>query len=101
MEKFVLKFLWLDKSIAVALDQRVEDKITPLTEYYFWPQKDAWDLMKNYLEKTTWISQTEAISLLNKITEVINFWQEKDLANKKDIHKARIFFKDVKFIGYD
>nr|YP_009145371.1 putative ribosomal protein 3 [Cryptoglena skujai]AKL38996.1 putative ribosomal protein 3 [Cryptoglena skujai] len=101
MEKFLLKFLWLDKSIAVALDQRVEDKVTPLTEYYFWPQKDAWDLMKIYLEKTTWISQTESISLLNKITEVINFWQEKDLTNKKDIHKARIFFKDVQFIGYD
>lgn len=101
MEKFLLKFIWLDKSIAVALDQKVEDKVTPLTEYYFWPQKDAWELMKVYLEKTTWISQTESISLLNKITEVINFWQEKDISNKRDMQKAREFFKDVKFIGYD
>lgn len=101
MEKFLIKVLWLDKSIAIALDQKIEDRVTPLTEYFFWPKKDAWELMKVYLEKTTWISQIDSISLLNKITEVINFWQEKDFANKKDIDKARKIFKGVKFIGYD
>lgn len=101
MEKFLLKFIWLDKSIGVALDQRIEDNITPLTEYFFWPQKDAWELMKVFLENTTWISQTESIALLNKLTEIINFWQEKDIADKKDIQKVRSIFKDVEFVAYD
>ena len=43
MNKFILKFLWLEKSVAVALDQKVGDKTIPLTEYFFWPQKDAWE----------------------------------------------------------
>lgn len=101
MERFLLKFLWLDKSIAVAVDQKVEDKTTPLTEYFFWPQKDAWELVKLFLEKTSWISQAESIYLLNKITEVINYWQEKDISNRRDVNKAREYFKDVTFIGYE
>ncbi len=101
MERFVLKFLWLEKSIGVALDQRVGDKSTPLTEYFFWPQKDAWEEMKFYLESKSWILQTESILLLNEITEVINSWQEKDGLVKKDINKVREQFRDAIFVGYE
>jgi 30S ribosomal protein 3 len=101
MERFVLKFLWLEKSIGVALDQRVGDKSTPLTEYFFWPQKDAWEEMKFYLESKSWILQTESILLLNEITEVINSWQEKDGLVKKDINKVREQIRDAIFVGYE
>lgn len=101
MENFVLKFLWLEKSIAVSLDQRVGDKTSPLTEYFFWPQRDAWEEMKNFLEGKTWISQSTSILLLNQITEVINFWQEKDNLNKRDIFKVREKFPSCLFVGYD
>lgn len=101
MERFVLKFLWLEKSIAVALDQKIGDKTTPLTEYYFWPQKDAWEEMKTFLENKTWISQNDSIILLNQITEIINFWQDKDGLNKKDILKVKENFPKAVFVGYD
>nr|YP_009540962.1 putative ribosomal protein 3 [Discoplastis spathirhyncha]AYQ93510.1 putative ribosomal protein 3 [Discoplastis spathirhyncha] len=103
MKKFILKFLWLEKSIAVALDQSVNDKITPVTEYFFWPRKDAWEEMKLALEMRPWISQTDSVLLLNQITEVINYWQEKGFMNikKKDMELLKNRFPDCIFIGYD
>nr|YP_010700246.1 putative ribosomal protein PSRP-3/Ycf65 [Euglena deses]WCH63390.1 putative ribosomal protein PSRP-3/Ycf65 [Euglena deses] len=102
MDKFVLKFLWLDKSIAVCLDQKISvDRSIPLTEYYFWPQKDAWEEMKNYIEENNWIIQKDAVILLNKITEVINFWQEASLSQKKDFQKLEEKFPDCLFIGHN
>lgn len=101
MKKFLLKFLWLDRSIGVSLDQIIGDKSTPLTEYFFWPQKDAWEEIKIFLESKPWVSQTEAISLLNQITEVINYWQEKDGLSKNDICKIKEKFTNCMFIGYN
>ena len=101
MESFVLKFIWLEKSIAVALDQRVGDKTLPLTEYFFWPQKDAWEEIKIFLESKSWISQTDSIFLLNQVTEIINFWQDKNALDKKDLDKVKEKFKNCKFVGYN
>lgn len=101
MNKLVLKFLWLEKSIAVCLDQKIGSRTTPLTEYYFWPQKDAWEEMKNFLENKSWINENDSILLLNRITEVINCWQEKDPVNKVDFNKLRDSFPDCLFLGHD
>nr|YP_010700265.1 putative ribosomal protein PSRP-3/Ycf65 [Euglena undulata]WCH63409.1 putative ribosomal protein PSRP-3/Ycf65 [Euglena undulata] len=101
MDRFILKFLWLDKSIAVCLDQKIGNRTNPLTEYFFWPQKDAWEEMKCFLESKTWITQNESVLLLNQITEVINCWQEKDSVNKKDISKLKENFPNSIFIGYN
>ena len=98
---FILKFLWLEKSIAVCLDQKIGERTTPLTEYFFWPQKDAWEEMKNFLENKTWITQNESIFLLNQITEVINEWQEKDVMQRKDISSLKEKFSSCFFIGFD
>ena len=35
MEKFILKFLWLEKNISVALYQKVGEKTIPLTKTLF------------------------------------------------------------------
>lgn len=99
--EFVLKFLWLEKSVAVSLDQVVNGKTTPLTEYFFWPQRDAWEEMKNFLENKDWIPQGTSILLLNQITEVINFWQDKENLDKKDISKVREKFAKCLFVGYE
>jgi 30S ribosomal protein 3 len=101
MNKFILKFLWLEKSVAVALDQKVCDKTIPLTEYFFWPQKDAWEDMKFFLDNKSWISQVDSIKLLNEITEVINFWQDKEDLHKKEIYKVRERFPNCLFVGFD
>jgi 30S ribosomal protein 3 len=101
MDRFVLKFLWLEKTIAVALDQKIGEKTVPLTEFYFWPQKDAWEEMKLFLEKKSWISQADVITILNQVTEVINYWQDKDNLSKKELAKIRSKFADSLFVGYE
>lgn len=98
--KFLLKFLWLEKFIAVSLDQRVADHSTPITEYFFWPRTDAWEELRLDLEKRSWISESELIVLLNQVTEVINFWQEKsEITRKKELQAAKEKFPNCFFVG--
>ena len=101
MQKFVLKILWLQKSVAISLDQKVGDKVNPLTEFYFWPQSDAWEEMKNFLESKSWITNSESIFLLNQVTEVVNDWQEKDEVQRKELFLLKIKFPLVDFVGFD
>eukprot|EP00262_Sarcandra_glabra_P008449 TRINITY_DN2197_c0_g1_i1.p1 TRINITY_DN2197_c0_g1~~TRINITY_DN2197_c0_g1_i1.p1 ORF type:complete len:188 (+),score=49.67 TRINITY_DN2197_c0_g1_i1:73-564(+) len=79
MEKprLVLKFIWLEKNIGLALDQVIPGHGTvPLSPYYFWPRKDAWEELKSKLESKPWISQKRMIILLNQATDIINLWQQ-------------------------
>lgn len=99
MSKFILKFIWLQNSVAVSLDQQLGDRITPLTEFFFWPQHDAWEDMRNFLEGKPWINQNDSIVLLNLITEVINDWQDKTDLQRKDIEVVREKFPTAIFIG--
>lgn len=99
MIKICLKVLWLDNSIAFAIDQSLGDKNIPLTQFYFWPNIDAWEFIKFDLEKFNWISQQDAVLILNTITEIINLWQTKsDLISSKTT-QLRSLFPDVFFIG--
>ena len=99
MSRFVLKFLWLDKSIAVALDQRISDKLDPITEYFFWPRRDAWEEMRVDLATKPWVNPSEAVILLNHVTEVINYWQENNSSDEINLSKVREKFRDCIFIG--
>lgn len=79
MEKprLVLKFIWMEKNIGIALDQMIPGHGTiPLSPYYFWPRKDAWEELKVLLESKPWISQKQMIILLNQATDIINLWQQ-------------------------
>lgn len=99
MERFVLKFLLLDKVIAVCLDQKVSnERLNPLTEYFFWPQRDAWEDMKNFIDNNDWIDSQNAVNILNRITEVINFWEESTELKKEDIKNLQFKFPDCSFI---
>ena len=99
MSKIILKFLWSDKTIGVCLDQKIgPDSLNPLTEYFFWPQRDAWEDIKNFIEKSSWIDQREAIILLNRLTDVINFWQDNSNMENKGISFLNSKFPDCFFI---
>jgi len=99
VHRFSLKFLWLDKTIAFSLDQRVGNRFVPLTDFYFWPQTDAWEGMKEFLEGEDFINQEESIFILNQITEVINLWQDKDLNYAKNFSVISKKFPLVSFLN--
>lgn len=75
--ELVLKFIWMEKNIGLALDQKIPGYgAVPLTPYFFWPRKDAWEELRATLESKPWISQKKMIILLNQATDIINLWQQ-------------------------
>jgi 30S ribosomal protein 3 len=93
-----LNVLYLDKAIGIAVDQRLASGQTgPVTEYFMWPAKDAWEQLKQALEAMPWIAPTDMIHLLNSATQVINFWQDEEVAHTID--DARKEFEGITFYG--
>lgn len=83
--EYSLNFLWLDKNLAVSVDQVFgRGHRSPITEYFFWPREDAWEKLKSALEEKDWISHQDKVALLNTCTEVINYWQDEERPSVQD-----------------
>lgn len=86
MKTFILKIIWLNDSIGIAIDHVLQKGYSPLSSYFFWPRNDAWTQIKKELESKPWISENDKIELLNEATIIINYWQEhKTLQSAKQI----------------
>eukprot|EP00884_Botryococcus_braunii_P018166 jgi/Botrbrau1/5032/Bobra.0396s0045.1 len=96
---YALSFLWLEKNVAVAVDQIfMKDARAPISEFFFWPRKDAWEELKAFLETKPWITERDKVLLLNKTTEVINFWQGEN-GVRPPLNDALEKFPDCAFLG--
>jgi hypothetical protein len=85
MNKFSLFFGVTKRAIKISLAQKTGKAILPLTKFYSWPTRDAWEDMRLFLKTQKWISPVEAISLLNTFTQVINYWEGGDPNVSKDV----------------
>ena len=95
--RFILKVVWLDKDVGLAVDHVIGKGTSPLTAYFFWPRNDAWQQLKDELDSKSWILESEKIDLLNQATEVINFWQEH--GKRTTMQQAQAKFPTITFAG--
>ena len=76
MYNIELQVLWLDNSLGLAVNKKVDQGVVPLTSYYFWPVSNAWEQIRFELNSKPWLEEDEQVQILNLIVDVMNQWQQ-------------------------
>ena len=105
--KFLLKVVWLEDKLGIAVDQVIGKGTSPLTVYFFWPgdpdansKGTAWERLKTELDAKHWIPQEERDDVMNQATNVINYWEDLRAQGKSGtIAEAQDKFPIVIFTG--
>lgn len=73
-EKFLLKIIWSNTYLGLAVDKIYNGYPIPLSTFYFWPREDGWELLKQELDNKIWLTDLDKFEILNKCTTIINYW---------------------------
>jgi hypothetical protein len=94
-----LRFIWNTERLAIAVDQKLSDNVSfiPITEFLSWPQQSARDELEVLLKAKPWIPEHEMIPLLEKVSSVIDCWQEKN--TETSITEIEEKFPDCTFLA--
>ena len=77
----MLKFIWLEKRLGLALDNVVSEFGSfPLTPYFFFPETDALSELKTAMEKQKWISSDRVSALMKQAEELTTLWKQQTSA---------------------
>ena len=97
MLQFKIRILWLKNKLGIAVDQIYEKRSIPLTNYYFWPRNDAWELIRLEINSKMWIKDTDKIYILNQITQILNKWKKNAEDSKFEVLDTE--YKELNFVG--
>ncbi|KAH7301731.1 hypothetical protein KP509_23G039300 [Ceratopteris richardii] len=74
----MLRFIMLENSIGLALDNVISDfGALPLTQFFFYPENDVLKELKEAMERQQWISHTRAAKLLKQAEQLLSLWQKR------------------------
>tara|TARA_B100000475_G_scaffold145325_1_gene107326 strand:+ start:156 stop:452 length:297 start_codon:yes stop_codon:yes gene_type:complete len=94
---FIIKVLWLENSLGVAVNQSNAGRSNLVTPYYFWPRNNAWDQVQKELNSKPWISKRQRILILNRISDIMNHWQKN--RKQQNLVNVKVQFSDIDFVG--
>ena len=92
-----LNVVWLTEKIGLSVNQRNGKNTIPITNYFFWPQNDAWGQIDIELKSKPWIKESDRIIVLNNITQIIDYWKL-NIGNET-LNSIKQKFNEFKFIG--
>ena len=90
-----LKVLWRKNLLGFAAEQILPNHTQNLTSYYFWPRTKTWEQIKSEFDTKLWLQEKEKTHLLNRVSDIINFWQQHRMNTDPEQIKSR--FPDTSF----
>ena len=96
-QRFGFRLVWGENSIGIAIDEIFLTAPSLITNYYYWPQTDAWEQIRLDLETKIWIPKDEQRKILNTITEILNSWKKN--TNPKELYLNENLSYEIEFVG--